>query len=107
VNGKGDSWCCEGDIFAHFDGDGSANVHFYGERSAHGGSIKHDISSNEMVGSGDSRVEYSSRDTYFGLHSGGIDIHEICDEIFLDAYAKYVWTRLILFSKEILGFKKY
>jgi hypothetical protein len=110
VNGKGDSWCLGGSIFARLDGNGSGNGHFYGEGSIHEGRIKHDFSTNDMADFLGVKAAYSSRNTYFGVHGGGGYIHEIGDGIFLDAYAKYIWARrngkdALLSTGETVDFK--
>jgi glycosyltransferase involved in cell wall biosynthesis len=93
VKGRGDSWCFGGGIFAHLDVNIWEKGHLYGEGSAHGGRIKHDFSTNDMADFLGVKAAYSLRSTYFGCHGGGGYIHEIGEGIFLDAYAKYIWTR--------------
>ncbi|MDR2628969.1 MAG: autotransporter domain-containing protein, partial [Puniceicoccales bacterium] len=110
VDGKGDSRCLGGGVFARLDGNGSENGHFYGEGSAHGGKIKHDFSSDDMVDFMGTRTEYSSKSTYFGIHGGGGYIRKIGHGVLLDTYAKYVWARkngkdIILSTGETVDFK--
>jgi hypothetical protein len=93
VKGRGDVRGLGGGIFARLDGNGSGNGHLYGEGSAHGGKIKHDFSTNDMADFRGVRAKYSSESTYFGFHGGGGYIYEIGNGIFLDAYAKYIWTQ--------------
>jgi hypothetical protein len=93
VSGSGDSRALGLGLSLRMDGNGSENGHFYGEGSVHGGRIKHDFSSSDIVNGMGVRASYSSTAAYYGVHGGIGYVLEVGDAVSLDAYGKYIWIR--------------
>jgi hypothetical protein len=93
VKGSGDTRSLGGGILGRIDGIESASGHFYGEGSAHGGRIKHDFLSNDIVDMRGIKAAYASTATYFGAHGGIGYIREVGDSASIDVYGKFIWVR--------------
>ena len=98
INGGGNLNHFGGGILGRMDFNQAGPGHAYTEATARVGNLTNKFSSADLdrvlrdagvVGS----ANYKTSSTYVGLHFGGGYIWDLTDEVSLDLYGKYFWTR--------------
>ncbi|MCL2790278.1 MAG: autotransporter domain-containing protein [Desulfobulbus sp.] len=94
-NGSGDVDHVGGGILGRMDFADAGQGHVYAEGSFRAGSVSNDYSNfNLRDVMGKSANGYNSDSAYYGLHAGLGYIWNLDDNISLDLYGKYFWTRV-------------
>ena len=92
-NGDGDSYYVGWGLLARMDFADTGPGHFYAEGSYRMGGLYNSYSNEDLRDGLGREAEYDSYAPYYSFHAGLGYIWDITEQISLDLYGKYLWTR--------------
>ncbi|MDR1396189.1 MAG: autotransporter outer membrane beta-barrel domain-containing protein [Desulfarculales bacterium] len=93
VHGDGDIYHIGGGVLGRMDFSNTGPGRFYGEASLRAGGVHNQYDSSDLRDSTGRKADYDSSSAYYGLHLGAGYIWNITEDVSLDLYGKYFWTR--------------